>query len=73
MAGSVPFYLSEEGDTVDRVVWSHYGRQDAGLVETVLAANRGLALLGPILPLGTRIDLPVVVVPDAVEAVRLWG
>ncbi|MEI4262774.1 tail protein X [Roseovarius sp. D0-M9] len=73
MAGSVPFYLSEDGDTVDRVVWKHYGRQDAGLVQRVLEANRGVAALGPILPLGTRVNLPVEAQPKAEEAVRLWG
>ena len=73
MAGSDPFYLSEEGDTVDRVVWKHYGRQGAGLVEQVLAVNQGLSGLGPILPLGTRVVLPPADEPNAEEAVRLWG
>lgn len=73
MAGSVPYYLSEEGDTVDRIVWKHYGRQDAGLVERVLSVNRGTAALGVVLPLGTRIDLPVIKDPKTEESVRLWG
>lgn len=72
-AGSVPYYLSEQGDTVDRIVWKHYGRQSAGLVERVLAANRGVADLGAVLPLGTRVELPVVETPQSAESVRLWG
>jgi phage tail protein X len=72
MAGSDPYYLSEEGDTLDRIVWAHYGRQSGGIVEQVLEANRGLADLGPILPVATRVSLPPVEEPKA-EAVRLWG
>jgi len=73
MAGSVPFYLSEEGDTIDRIVWKHYGRQGAGLVEFVLASNPGLAGIGPFLALGTRVDLPVAAQAKPDESVRLWG
>lgn len=73
MAGSDPYYLSEEGDTLDRIVWKHYGRQSGGLVEQVLAANRGVAALGPTLPLGTKVVLPPAEEPRAQEAVRLWG
>ncbi|WPZ28987.1 tail protein X [Sulfitobacter sp. OXR-159] len=73
MAGSDPYYQSKEGDTVDLIVWKHYGRQSDGLVEAVLAANRGLAALGPILPLGTKVVLPPAEEPRAQEAVRLWG
>lgn len=72
MAGSDPYYLSEEGDTLDRIVWKHYGRQSGGIVEKVLEFNRGLAALGPILPVATRVVLPSIEEPKA-EAVRLWG
>jgi phage tail protein X len=73
MADSAPFYLSEEGDTVDRIVWKHYGRQSSGVVEAILASNPNVAGLGPLLPLGTRVELPVVVDAPADESVRLWG
>lgn len=72
-AVSGPYSLSEEGDTVDVIVWRHYGRQGDGLVELVLASNPGLAALGPVLPVGTHIELPVVESPRARESVRLWG
>lgn len=46
-----------QGDTLDDLVWQHYGRS-AGAVEAVLEANPGLADLGAILPVGTRVELP---------------
>ena len=61
-----------QGDTVDAVVWRHYGRT-AGLVERVLDANPGLADLGPVLPNGTLINLPAAA-PQAEQSqmVNLW-
>ncbi|AEB58225.1 tail protein X [Ectopseudomonas mendocina] len=61
-----------QGDTVDAVVWRHYGRT-AGLVELVLDANPGLADLGPVLPNGTLINLPTAA-PQAEQSqmVNLW-
>jgi phage tail protein X len=61
-----------QGDTVDAVVWRHYGRTD-GLVERVLDANPGLADLGPVLPNGTLINLPAAA-PQAEQSqmVNLW-
>jgi len=73
MAGSDPFYLSKEGDSVDRIVWKHYEREGAGLVELVLEANPGIADLGPVLPMGTRVVLPRVPDRKLVEVVRLWS
>jgi len=61
-----------QGDTVDAVVWRHYGRT-AGLVERVLDANPGLADLGPVLPGSTLINLPTAA-PQAEQSqmVNLW-
>ncbi len=39
----------------------------------VLAANPGLAALGPIYPAGVRIILPDVSLPVIAGQVRLWG
>lgn len=76
MADLAAFYVSKDGDTVDYVVWKHYQQQNARtgprLVEQVIEANPGLAGVGPILPVGTRIKLPVIEVPDVKETVRLW-
>ncbi|MFY0309620.1 tail protein X [Leisingera sp. D0M16] len=72
MAGSAVFYRSKEGETADEIVWRHYGNQVAGALEIVLQANPGLAAFGPVLPIGTRIELPEIEAPKKAEAVRLW-
>lgn len=60
-----------QGDTVDAVCQRVYGRT-AGVTEAVLAANPGLADLGPVLPHGTVIDLPDTTPQPAVQRVQLW-
>lgn len=62
-----------QGDTVDAIVWRHYGRT-AGLVELVLEANPGLAEHGPVLPNGTLVELPAAA-PQAeqTQMVNLWN
>ncbi|KIC09819.1 P2-like protein prophage tail protein X-like protein [Leisingera sp. ANG-M1] len=72
MAGSAVSYRSKEGDTVDEIVWRHYGSHVAGALETVLEANPGLADHGPFLPLGTLVQLPEIEVPKEAETVSLW-
>lgn len=63
---------SVQGDTVDLICWRHYGRT-AGVMEQVLEANRGLADLGPTLPMGTIIKLPPQPVPaGSRKVVQLW-
>lgn len=63
---------SVQGDTVDLICWRHYGRT-AGVMEQVLEANRGLADLGPILPMGTIITLPAQPVQAGnKQVVQLW-
>jgi phage tail protein X len=46
-----------QNDTVDAICQRIYGAT-TGYVEAVLEANRGLAALGPFLPMGTTITLP---------------
>jgi phage tail protein X len=60
-----------EGDTVDLLCQRHLGRT-AAVAEAVLATNPGLAALGPILPLGTPVDLPDVVAAPPPTLVQLW-
>lgn len=50
-------YTTRQGETVDLACWRVYGRT-AGVTETVLAANAGLADKGPVLPMGTVIVMP---------------
>lgn len=64
---------SVQGDTLDDLVWQHYGRS-AGAVEAVLEANPGLADLGPILPTGTSVTLPDLepAAPESGRRLKLW-
>jgi phage tail protein X len=48
---------AQQGDTVDALCWRHYGRT-AGVTETVLEANPGLADHGPTLPQGLLVMMP---------------
>ncbi len=65
-------YRTTDGDVVDDVCRRFYG-QEAGAVEAVLAANPGLADLGPVLPAGMVIDLPDLPRPlETIPTVRLW-
>lgn len=63
---------SVQGDTVDLICWRYYGRT-AGVLEQVLGSNRGLAALGPVLPMGTMITLPdQPVQAGSKQIVQLW-
>jgi phage tail protein X len=62
-------YQTKAGDTVDYVCWMYYGAT-AGIVETVLATNSGLADYGPVLPAGINIMLPVVT-PSTVQDITI--
>lgn len=73
MADSAVSYRSKESETLDEIVWRHYGNRVAGALEAVLEANPGLADLGATLPLGTIVCLPVIEQAAIVESVRLWG
>jgi len=65
-------YITAQGDTVDFICWRFYDRQ-SGAVEAVLAANAGLADLGAVIPINTRIILPELAVPViAPPTVSLW-
>jgi len=62
---------SRQGDTVDAICWRIYGRT-AGITEQVLAANKGLAELGPVLPIGTVITMPEQIAPAEKTMINLW-
>ena len=63
-----------EGVSVDLLIWREYRRPMPGLVEAVLDKNPGLAALGPILPVGTPVKLPLLKPAPVAElaVVRLW-
>lgn len=49
--------LALQGDTLDALCHRHLGTT-AGMVEKVLALNYGISLHGPVLPMGTVVELP---------------
>lgn len=63
-----------QGETVDALCLRVLGRT-AGVTEAVLAANPGLADLGPVLPMGQLVQLPDVAVVTQTETatVQLWS
>jgi phage tail protein X len=65
-----------ETDTVmlDQILWRRYRRKTPGLFEAALDMNPGLAAIGPNIPRGTVIAIPLDR-PDSVTTlpvVRLW-
>lgn len=66
-------YQTRTGDVLDEVVNRYYGRQDNGLVEFVLEANRGLADYGPTLPSGLSITLPEEPTSEPTDRLQLFS
>lgn len=65
-------YTTKQGETVDLACRKFYGRT-RDVTEEVLAANQGLAALGPVLPMGTKIIMPDIDLKTAAtELVKLW-
>jgi phage tail protein X len=63
---------ARQGDTVDMICQRFYGAT-GGYVEAVLDTNPGLAALGVVLPMGTRIEMPDIdPVPSEIQLVALW-
>lgn len=61
-----------QNDTVEAMCWRHYGRT-AGIVEAVLQANPGLVEHGTVLPQGTRVLMPELLVSaPTLQTVKLW-
>ena len=50
-------YITRQNEMADAICRATYG-DESGYVEAVLEANPGLAGLGPVLPIRTRIVLP---------------
>ncbi len=65
-------YTTRDGDTVDAIAWRVYGSTSNQVVESVLAANVGLADYGPILPAGVTITLPEIAAPAKAKGIKLW-
>ena len=65
-------YRCEQGDAVDLIAFRRFGTS-SGTAESILDANPGLAALGPILPMGLVIRIPIPVKADRVEGINLWS
>jgi len=63
--------VAQQGDTVDVICLRHYKRTE-GVTEAVLAANPGLGAKGPVLPMGTKINLPRLTLQNSRRTVQLW-
>lgn len=61
------------GDTLDALIWRARGLGPTDL-PAVLAANPGLAALGPVLPKGTAVVLPDTSAPVSTvrDTINLW-
>ena len=65
---------ARQGDTLDALAWRERGLGAADL-GALLALNRGLADLGPILPIGTPVRVPAESSAPAVptiDTINLW-
>lgn len=66
--------VESEGLTVSLIVWRRFRCPMPGLVERVLNANPHLTSVGPFIPVGTVISLPIPIPrpTEKVEAISLW-
>lgn len=66
--------IEGEGITVALLVWRRWRAPMPGLVEAIYSMNPGLAALGPVLPVGTAVRMPVPRPPDrrVRSAIKLW-
>lgn len=65
-------YQTREGDRLDQICFKRYGSIAGQVVESVYAANPGLADYGPVLPAGLVITLPVLQLAVQVRGIKLW-
>lgn len=57
---------------LDVLVAELMGTAALGAVEAVLAANPGLAEIGPVVPIGREIEVPKMPVPETTGYPRVW-
>lgn len=57
---------------LDELVWRHYGRIWPGLVEAVFRENPGIADLGPVLPIATKVTMPAYQEPRRSRMLKVY-
>ncbi len=64
--------ISQEGQTLDDIVFAHYGLAPQ-MLEPVINANLNILGLGIHLPAGVQINLPTIdAAPPRAQIVNLW-
>ena len=58
MNGEEIITVAGDGITISNLVWRRFRRAKPGMAEAVFAANPGLAAMGAIIPVGTRVRFP---------------
>ncbi len=61
--------------TLSLLLWRRFREPKEGLLEVALAANQTLAARGPVLPIGTVVQIPVPEPENAqttADPIRLW-
>lgn len=74
MTSSLDIVRARDGDTLDALIWRERNLGPADL-PAILAANPGVAALGPILPKGQPINLPAIAAPATAvrtDVLNLW-
>lgn len=74
MATTETYVAATDGVAIDSMVWRRFRKPMPGLVERILDLNPGLADLGPLLPAGTTVVIPIDAPtgPAVVNVVKLW-
>lgn len=68
------YIVRRDGERIDKIAKAELGTERGGTVESILELNPGLAALGWILPIGTRIKLPARASSTPRPVVtRIWG
>lgn len=64
-------YVTQDGDMADLIMFRRFG--DSSQTAALLDANPGLAEVGPGLPAGIILRIPVQVQADRAQSTRLWS
>ncbi len=64
-------YVTVDGDTLDYIVWRHYGKT-SGVLEQVLEQNRHLRQYDAVLPAGVQITLPIIPEKNQKQKIKIW-